>query len=118
MTKGSLSQPRVGSSSIRIAALALHRFFPGVKKTSNHLGQISLERANRSERNIDKPMLSASFHELRNAMISIDIHHNEKAASSVDLDDLPQDRDFAGMPIRFNNNAGYIGTHRTPQQNE
>jgi len=35
-------------------------------------------------------MLSASFHELRNAAISIDIHHNEKANSPVYPDDLTQ----------------------------
>jgi hypothetical protein len=35
-------------------------------------------------------MLSASFHELRNPATSIDIHHNEKANSPVDPDDLTQ----------------------------
>jgi hypothetical protein len=71
-------------------AAALLLFIPGVEKTLNHLGQVSLESANGSERNIDKTMLSASFHELRNAAISIDIHHNEKASSPVDPDDLTQ----------------------------
>jgi len=68
-------------------------------------------RAHRCEGNIEKAMLSAPFHELGNAAIPIDMHYYEKAFSSLYLDGLPQEGDFSGLAIRFNNNAGYSGTH-------
>jgi hypothetical protein len=114
MAKGSLSQGRVSKSDVPgsdvcnrplsgceselrwvPSAAAPLVFIPGVEKTLNHLGQVSPEGANGCEGNIDKTMLSASFHELRNAAIAIDIHHNEIAVAPVDLDDLTQEGDFS-----------------------
>lgn len=39
-------------------------------------------------------MPSVALHKLRNAAISIDMHHNKKATSAFHLDDLPQEGDF------------------------
>ena len=108
MTKGSLPQgaiPTHGlslqsaashreSGSVRIVALALLRFIPGVEETSNYLREVPLERANGNKWNIDKTMSSVAFHKLRNAAISIDMHHNKKAVPVFDLYDLTQERDF------------------------
>ena len=85
--------------AVPIAALALFRFIPGVEKTVNHLGKISLERVHGIEGNIDKTMLAASFHELGNAAKSVDVHDDEEAVSSGNPDDLTQERDLSGLPI-------------------
>ena len=79
---------------VRIVALALLRFIPGVEKTPNHLREVSLERANQNKWNIDKTVPSVAFHKLCNTAISIDMHHNKKAAPVFDLYDLTQEGDF------------------------
>jgi hypothetical protein len=79
---------------MRIVALALLRFVPGFEKTPNYLREIPLERANQNKWNIDKTMPSVAFHKLRNAAISIDMHHNKKALPVFHLDDLTQEGDF------------------------
>ncbi|MGA8087070.1 MAG: hypothetical protein WCA10_07175 [Terracidiphilus sp.] len=107
-----------GSGADRIAVLMLLRFVLGVEKTPNNLGEVSLERTNGSNRNIDKSMLAASFHELNNLAKSVYVHNDKEAVSSVNPYHLTRERGFSGLPIRFNYNAGYSGTHWTPQQNE
>jgi hypothetical protein len=82
------------SAPVRIVALALLRFIPGVEKTPNHLREVSLERANQNKWNIDKTVPSVAFHKLCNTAISIDMHHNKKAAPVFDLYDLTQEGDF------------------------
>ena len=99
------------SAFVRIVALTLLRFIPGVEKTSNHLGKVSFESANGNKWNVDQTVPSIAFHKLRNAAISVDMHHNKKAVAAFHPDDLTQERDFGRMAIRFNNNAGYSGTH-------
>ena len=108
--KGNLANERE-SGSVRIAALVLLRFIPRIEKTANHLGKVSLEWTHGGEWNIEKTMLSAPFHELGFVAIPIDLHHNEEAVPPFHLYDLTQEGDFGGLAIRFNNNAGYSGTH-------
>jgi hypothetical protein len=82
-----------------------------LKKALNDLPQISVDRAKRHERNIHQPVFAASLHQLRNAAIPVDVHDDKGAVSALDLNHFTQDRNFCGLPIRFNNNAGYSGTH-------
>ena len=115
MTKGKstlgASSANLGSGLSRIAVPALRLVFLCLEKTPNHLGKIPLERTQRREGNINKAMPAASFHELGYAAISIDVHHHKEAVPIFHLNDLTQERYFSRMAIRFNNNAGYGGTH-------
>lgn len=51
--------------------------FPRFKKAANDLGKISFEGTNRVKRNIFQTVLPPSFHHLRNAAKSVDVHYNE-----------------------------------------
>jgi len=53
------------------------RFFSGIEKTVNLLRQGAIEGAQRNKRDIEKPMFAASLHQLGNAALAIDIHHDE-----------------------------------------
>ncbi len=61
------------------------RSIPGLQKTTNHLSKISSYRTNGRERNIDKTMLTSSFHQLRNAAIFVHVHNNEKTGTAFDV---------------------------------
>jgi hypothetical protein len=102
--------------SIPGVTLPLTGFFSGVEKAMNRMRQGPIESAQRCKRHIDKPMPASSFHQLSNAASMIDMHDNEQTVRAGHLDNLTRCGDFFGTTIRFNNNAGNIGTHRTPQQ--
>ncbi|MGA8743399.1 MAG: hypothetical protein WB561_19575 [Terracidiphilus sp.] len=77
----------------------------------NDLREVVFKSLYGGERNIDKPMFVTSFHQLGDAAAVIDVHDDEPAFLPVHANNLSQRRDLSGNAIRFNNNAGNVGTH-------